>query len=873
MLHLLSYISLHYFILITSILVQSNDSLSDNRAYGYQPGDIIIGGLFPIHQFSSSNQSCGQIRETEISLQLMHAMIYAIQRINNREDLLPGIKLGFHIHDTCSRDTIALRESILMLTPNGRDSVGNFLDQYRNLPRCANDSQPEIDERFQRQQIIGLIGPGSSRESVLVSDLLNIFRIPQISYSSTSDDLSEKERYKYFLRTVPRDYLQVRAMIDLCLHYNWSYVQFVYSEGSYGENGFKNFRSQITTLNLCIAAEYELAQSAPTHRYDTVMSSILSKSNKAKVVILFCNWGEMAKLFEAADRANAAGRIIFIGSDDWTTNTYYMNSSNYVAEGSLYFQLHGEYVRDFDRYFTQLTPYNVDRIQDPWFNESWQANFNCNLPPATENICDKSLRWTNVTGGFTQGRKIIYVINGVYAYAHALHNMHKELCKGKSGLCSAMQSIDGHLLFKYLLRVSFMDIANSSHVEFDNQGDIREGGYDIDNLQRKSDNYRSQKVGVWMLEDLLLSEDDIYWPIGNSSHILESECSQPCQEGLFKITKEEICCWVCAECISKQYFNYTLSQCIDCPAGYWPQQNRTACNRVNITHMEAEEAIAITVIIFAGMGGAFLISLVIIYVKFNLHPIIKASGRELCYCIMFSFGIICTNCVVPLWRPNMPICIWFRISIGFSFSLCYGAIFVKTTRIYRIFNHNNATLKRPSLISPRSQLFMVATIVALRLLIVLVWIIIEPPGVRRVEYKHGEEIRLICNESVVGMVITLGADSCLIIVCTVFAFLTRHLPENFNEAKFINFSMFAVMIVWLAFIPAYFTSDPRLRPLIIPIADYISVTVTILFLFVPKLLRIFGFSNGNVHGMSNNLAIKPAPTATLSSGNLFLGGH
>ncbi|EDV24563.1 uncharacterized protein TRIADDRAFT_11098, partial [Trichoplax adhaerens] len=807
------------------------------KSYAFKDGDIILGGLFPIHEFLS-DQNCGNIRETEISLQLMHAMIYAVQSINNRKDLLPGIQLGFQIRDSCSRDTIALKESLLMLTRPDSNFNTSLASQYKILPSCANNNSRKYNNASQKR-IVGVIGPGSSRESVLVSDLLNIFRIPQISYSSTSDDLSEKERYKYFLRTVPRDYLQVRAMIDLCLHYNWSYVQFVYSEGSYGENGFKNFRSQITTLNLCIAAEYELAQSAPTHRYDTVMSSILSKSNKAKVVILFCNWGEMAKLFEAADRANAAGRIIFIGSDDWTTNTYYMNSSNYVAEGSLYFQLHGEYVRDFDRYFTQLTPYNVDRIQDPWFNESWQANFNCNLPPATENICDKSLRWTNVTGGFTQGRKIIYVINGVYAYAHALHNMHKELCKGKSGLCSAMQSIDGHLLFKYLLRVSFMDIANSSHVEFDNQGDIKNGGYDIDNLQKVNKSYISRIVGIWLSDDLSLRKDTIQWSIGNSSHILESECSQPCQEGLFKIIKEEICCWVCTSCISKQYFNYSLSQCVDCPINYWPHPNRTFCIPVDITHINLRDGISVILIIFSIIGMTFVAYLFYVYRKFNNHPTIKASGRELCYCIMCSSIVISINCITPIPKPTISLCVWYRVATGLSFSLCYGSLLVKTTRIYRIFRHSKQSLKRPSFTSPKSQILFVSTIVIIRLLVVITWVGLEPPAIQREYYDYGKEIHLKCKHATTDMIISTSIDGTLIVLCTVFAFLTRHLPENYNEARFINFSMFAVIIVWLAFISAYFTFKVNLQPVMLAITGYISVMATLLFVFVPKLYEIF----------------------------------
>ena len=46
----------------------------------------------------------------------------------------------------------------------------------------------------------------------------------------------------------------------------------------------------------------------------------------------------------------------------------------------------------------------------------------------------------------------------------------------------------------------------------------------------------------------------------------------------------------------------------------------------------------------------------------------------------------------------------------------------------------------------------------------------------------------------------------LVIICTVYAVLTRKIPEAFNESKFIGFSMYTTCIIWLAFIPIYFTT-------------------------------------------------------------------
>lgn len=44
----------------------------------------------------------------------------------------------------------------------------------------------------------------------------------------------------------------------------------------------------------------------------------------------------------------------------------------------------------------------------------------------------------------------------------------------------------------------------------------------------------------------------------------------------------------------------------------------------------------------------------------------------------------------------------------------------------------------------------------------------------------------------------------LITICTIYAVKTRKVPENFNEAKFIGFTMYTTCIIWLAFVALYF---------------------------------------------------------------------
>ncbi|GLD71669.1 metabotropic glutamate receptor 6-like protein [Lates japonicus] len=75
------------------------------------PGDITLGGLFPIHARGPHGLPCGELKK-EKGIHRMEAMLYALDQINSDPELLPNITLGVRILDTCSRDTYALEQSL-----------------------------------------------------------------------------------------------------------------------------------------------------------------------------------------------------------------------------------------------------------------------------------------------------------------------------------------------------------------------------------------------------------------------------------------------------------------------------------------------------------------------------------------------------------------------------------------------------------------------------------------------------------------------------------------------------------------------------------------------------------------------------------------
>ena len=199
------------------------------RLVARMDGDVIIGALFSVHHQPSAERvaerKCGEIRE-QYGIQRVEAMFHALDRINADPDLLPNITLGCEIRDSCWHSSVALEQSIEFI----RDSLISIRDD-KDSARCLDGAPHSQPPPSTKKPIAGVIGPGSSSVAIQVQNLLQLFNIPQIAYSATSIDLSDKTLFKYFLRVVPSDTLQARAILDIVKRYNWTYVSAVHTEG------------------------------------------------------------------------------------------------------------------------------------------------------------------------------------------------------------------------------------------------------------------------------------------------------------------------------------------------------------------------------------------------------------------------------------------------------------------------------------------------------------------------------------------------------------------------------------------------------------------------------------------------------------------
>uniref|UniRef100_A0A8C6P442 Metabotropic glutamate receptor 3 n=1 Tax=Nothobranchius furzeri TaxID=105023 RepID=A0A8C6P442_NOTFU len=811
-------------------------------------GDLVLGGLFPVHEKGSGMEECGRVNEDR-GIQRLEAMLFAIDRINNDNSLLPGVSLGVHILDTCSRDTYALEQALEFV----RASLTKVDDTEFICPDGSYALQDDSP-----LAIAGVIGGSFSSVSIQVANLLRLFQIPQISYASTSAKLSDKTRYDYFARTVPPDFYQAKAMAEILRFFNWTYVSTVASEGDYGETGIEAFEQEARMRNICIATSEKVGRSNAKKSYEVVIRQLLQKPN-AHVAVLFLRSDDARELIAAAARLNTS--FIWVASDGWGAQESIVKGNEVTAEGAITLELAANPIADFNRYFLNLNP--VKNLRNPWFKEFWEQRFQCSLglgglalretplPP-----CDEDLSMDK--GYFEPESKIMFVVNAVYAMAHALHHMQRSLCFNTTKLCDSMKALDGRRLYRdYILNVSFTapfsPQGSETVVKFDSQGDGM-GRYNIFSYQRAGERYGYVPVGEWA-ESLSLNSELIRWPREVAP---TSQCSDPCERNeMKKMQAGEYCCWICTACEPHEYLADEFT-CSPCAPGQWPTEDLTSCYDLPEDYIMWEDAWAIGPITIACVGFMCTGLVFWVFIRHNNTPLVKASGRELCYILLSGVFMSYAMTFLFLAKPSPAICALRRLGLGTSFAVCYSALLTKTNRIARIFNgvKDGAGAVRPRFISPFSQVFICLSLISVQLVMVSVWLLLEVPGTRRFTLpERRQTVILKCNVRDSSMLLSLGYDVLLVVLCTVYAFKTRKCPENFNEAKFIGFTMYTTCIIWLAFLPIFYvtSSDYRVQTTTMCISVSLSGFVVLGCMFAPKVHIIMFQPQKNVTSHRLNL--------------------
>ncbi|KAL1137850.1 hypothetical protein AAG570_009546 [Ranatra chinensis] len=472
--------------------------------------------------------------------------------------------------------------------------------------------------------------------------------------------------------------------------------------------------------------------------------------------------------------------------------------------------------------------------------EFWEDHFQCRYPNSSKTRyntkytkeCTANERLTRENMAFE--KQLQFVSDAVLALAVALQDMHRR--HHRAGLCPNMVPTKGSDLLRYLRNVSFMGLSGAEF-HFDSNGD-GPARYNIIHFKQVTPgNYQWVHVGEYVEGELRLNMDDIQFKIGHRQPH-ESVCSLPCQVGQAKTYVEgESCCWHCFNCTQYQIRHPTEeTQCVQCPLGAVPDPHHVHCLQIAEVFLRAESPWAIGAMSFSATGIMVTLFVGGVFLHFNETPVVKAAGRELSYVLLTGILFCYLMTFALVLRPSDVVCGIQRFGAGFCFTVVYAALLTKTNRISRIFNAGKRTAKRPNFITPRSQLIICLGLISVQVLVNVIWMLVSPPRAIH-HYPTREDNLLVCSSYVdASYMIAFGYPIVLIVVCTVYAVLTRNIPEAFNESKHIGFTMYTTCVIWLAFVPLYFGTGNHmpLRITSMSVTISLSASVTLACLFSPK---------------------------------------
>ncbi|KAM8769883.1 extracellular calcium-sensing receptor-like [Acanthopagrus schlegelii] len=777
-------------------------------------GDVMIGGAFSIHSKImqpplSFTEKPTRLKCSSVNLRefrFAQTMIFAVEEINRSEFLLPNVSIGYRIYDNCGSTLSSMRAAMALMNS----------DELSSGKSCSGQSA-----------VHAIIGESESSSTIVLSRTTGPFKIPVISHSATCECLSNRKEYPSFFRTIASDLYQSRALAQLVKHFGWTWVGAVNSDSDYGNNGMAIFLAAAQQEGVCVEYTEKFHRAEPEKVMKVV--DVIRKST-ARVIVGFLAHVEMNNLLTQLSRYNITG-LQFIGVEAWITADSLVTPTSFsVLGGSLGFAVQKA---------------NVSGLDDFLIKSFWETEFGCkekNENTVTERATCKEnqdlIEFKDYDDDVAELRYSSNIYKAIYAVAHSLHSILK--CSRSQG-CDKNVKVTPWQMVETLKQVNFT-IKTGDQVWFDSTG-AAVARYEVVNWQRGSDgSVQFKPVGYYDAslppgQNFVLKNEDIMWP-GRKKELPVSVCSKSCRPGTHKVLQKgkPVCCYDCIPCADGEISNITDSNdCKKCPEEYWSNQNRDACILKNVEFLYFTEVMGIILVFFTLFGVLFTLIVAILFLINKDTPLVKANNSELSFLLLFSLTLCFLCSLTFIGPPSEWSCMLRHTAFGITFVLCISCVLGKTLVVLMAFR---ATLPGSNVMKwfgPAQQRLSVLGFTLIQVLICILWLTINPPFPFKNMKLYKEKIILECAlGSPVGFWAVLGYIGLLAFLCFVLAFLARKLPDNFNEAKFITFSMLIFCAVWITFIPAY-VSSPGKFTVAVEIFAILASSYGLLFcIFAPK---------------------------------------
>ncbi|XP_062993101.1 vomeronasal type-2 receptor 26-like [Elgaria multicarinata webbii] len=818
----------------------------------YQSGDLIIAGIMSLvftlsktitfENHPSLELSDDHMLMTQLYQHVM-ALAFAINEINENTQILPNVSLGFHIYNGDFSPSWTYLASLELLSRRDR-FIPNYNCDVENIP-------------------IAVIGGPNYEFCIHMATVLSMYKMPQLTYGSTPMR-NNKIKTIFFHWMFPDGAHQYDGILQLLLHFKWTWVGVVSLDDDQSEEFVQNVLPKFSQKGICFDFIERFPKLTSSNDLDEMVeegfkTSIIVLESSTNVVIVhgeiqtMMTMRTLPKMAETEDLSMEMKTKIWImtAQMDFTSYSFQRSWDIHFIHGALSFAIHSKDLLGFQGFLQMRNPNLVK--EDGFIKIFWEEAFNCSLPHPS---LDKEV------GGFCTGEEKLETLpesvfgmsmnghsysiyNAIHAVAHALHVMHSSKFTHRmmiDGIRWKLSDQQPWQIHPFLRSVSFNN-SGGDEVSFNQNGELVTG-FDIDNwVTFPNQSFLRIKVGMTNPQAppekmFTIHDDEIIWPKRFNQAQPISLCNQNCHLGYNKRSKEgkSFCCYDCQLCPEGKISNEKdMAECFECPGNQYPNNNKDGCVPKGITFLSYGEPLGIILATFALSFSSVTALVLGIFMKHKETPIVKANNRNLSYTLLISLLLSCLCVFLFMGQPEKLPCLLRQTAFGMIFSVAVSCVLAKTTIVVLAFRATKPDSKMRKWMGQRLASYIVLSCFLIQATISSMWLAISPPFPDCDMHSMTKEIILECNEgSTLMFYSVLAFMGFLAIVSFTIAFLARKLPDSFNEAKFITFSMLVFCSVWLSFVPTYLSTKGKYMVAVEIFSILASSTGLLGCIFFPK---------------------------------------
>ncbi|XP_076965722.1 LOW QUALITY PROTEIN: vomeronasal type-2 receptor 116-like [Callospermophilus lateralis] len=652
-----------------------------------------------------------------------------------------------------------------------------------------------------------------------VGTLLELYKFPQLTFGPFKAILSDNGQFPSLYQMAPKDTSLARGMVSLMVHFSWNWVGLVISEDEKGIRFLSDLRGEMDRNGVCMAfvnmipSSVSLYLKRPYLYYNRLMTST------ANVVIIFGDMdSSLSMSFRTWDYLDTWKIWVTTSQLDVTSS-----ESHFILDpfhGALIFSHHHGEISALKHFIQTANPAKYP--EDTFLARLWWMHFNCSVSESeckTLESCSSkgSLAWLprhHFDMAVSDGSYNIY--NAVYAVAHTLHEMLLQQVDGQPMKNGKEPVFSPWQLHPFLKNIKFNNPAGDP-VSMNQKGQL-DREYDILNFWNFPEGLGLKvKVGTFSAylpqgQQLSLSEDKIEWATGDRQ-TPNSACSVSCRPGFRKSPQEgkPACCFDCTPCPEDEISNQTdMDQCVKCPARQYANTEQTTCLQKAVTFLAYEDPLGMALVCTALCFSALTAAVLGVFVKHRDTPIVKANNRALSYILLISLTFCFLCSLLFIGRPSTATCILQETTFGLVFTVAVSTVLAKTVTVILAFRVTAPGRRMRRWLVSGAPNFIIPSCSLIQLTLCGVWLGTSPPFVDTDTHSEHGHIIITCNKgSVTAFYCALGYLGSLALGTFTVAFLARNLPDTFNEAKFLTFSMLVFCSVWLTFLPVYHSTKGK----------------------------------------------------------------